>query len=246
MNMSIEVFLAAFGDRSRYATFFDRTRLMYITHHSDRYTEVEQVKMAIEGGCDWIQLRMKDRLTLKAAEEIRRITMDEGVTCCLDDDLELALAAGIHCVHLGKKDMPLRDAWEYVYGKGIADLCTIGATANTFDDLFQADISGASYIGLGPYRYTKTKKKLSPILGLEGYQEIMKQYKEKKMDIPVFAIGGIRFEDIEPLMQTGITGIAVSGAILNAPDPVAETRRFIEEIKKKTPEVPIEKRRRYN
>ena len=73
---------------------------------------------------------------------------------------------------------------------------------------------------------------MSPILGLEGYRKIIAQCKEAGIDIPIFAIGGITLEDVGPLMETGITGIAVSGAIINAPDPVEETRRFIEEINK--------------
>ena len=61
---------------------------------------------------------------------------------------------------------------------------------------------------------------------------IRDRLKEAVIDIPIFAIGGITLEDVGPLMETGITGIAVSGAIINAPDPVEETRLFIEEINK--------------
>ena len=108
----------------------------------------------------------------------------------------------------------------------------IGATANTFEDIEHAVGQGASYIGLGPFRYTETKKKLSPVLGLEGYRKIVQQCKEAGYKIPIFAIGGICLEDVAPLMETGITGIAVSGAIIHADDPVEETRRFINEINK--------------
>ena len=103
---------------------------------------------------------------------------------------------------------------------------------NTFEDIRLAVERGASYIGLGPYRFTGTKKNLSPILGLDGYRKIIAQCKEAGIDIPICAIGGITLEDVGPLMETGITGIAVSGAIINASDPVEETRRFIEEINK--------------
>ena len=85
-------------------------------------------------------------------------------------------------------------------------------------------------------RFTETKKNLSPVLGLEGYQKIMEQYREAGLKIPIFAIGGIQFEDIAHLMETGIEGIAVSGAIINADDPVEETRRFIREINKHKPD----------
>ena len=143
------------------------------------------------------------------------------------------MTCGATACHLGKNDMPLDIAWEVLKDKLDSNaIFYIGATANTFEDIRLAVERGASYIGLGPYRFTGTKKNLSPILGLEGYRKIIAQCKEAGIDIPIFAIGGITLEDVGPLMETGITGIAVSGAIINAPDPVEETRRFIEEINK--------------
>ena len=110
---------------------------------------------------------------------------------------------------------------------------------NTFEDIVEADRQGASYIGLGPYRFTETKKNLSPILGLEGYKRIMEQCREAGLKIPIFAIGGIRYEDIAPLMSTGITGIAVSSAITQAPDPVKEMERFCLIIKKYSKQIDL-------
>ena len=154
---------------------------------------------------------MKENLNLEVAKAIAHFTLfdcDTDCACCLDDDLEMAFKAGIHCVHLGKNDIPVSEAWHRIIEKGKEDLFLVGATANTFEDILKADREGASYIGLGPYRYTET----------------------------IFAIGGIEFEDIAPLMETGIEGIAVSGAIINAEDPVEETRRFIREINKHKPD----------
>jgi thiamine-phosphate pyrophosphorylase len=128
--------------------------------------------------------------------------------------------------------MPVSAARTILIERQVEDLITVGATANTFEDIIHADNEGASYVGLGPFRFTETKKKLSPVLGLEGYRRIMQQCKEAGLEIPVFAIGGIQLEDVQPLMETGITGIAVSGAIIGADDPVAETRRFVEEVNK--------------
>jgi thiamine-phosphate diphosphorylase len=162
------------------------------------------------------------------AEECERI-----VDFCVNDDLEAAVTCGATACHLGKNDMPLDIAWEVLKDKLDSNaIFYIGATANTFEDIRLAVERGASYIGLGPYRFTGTKKNLSPILGLDGYRKIIAQCKEADIDIPIFAIGGITLEDVGPLMETGITGIAVSGAIINASDPVEETRRFIEEIYK--------------
>lgn len=103
----------------------------------------------------------------------------------------------------------------------------IGGTANTFEDVERLHRQGADYIGCGPFRFTTTKKNLSPILGLEGYLNITEQMKAHDIQLPIVAIGGILYEDISAIMQTGVTGIAVSGAILNAENPVEEMRLFV-------------------
>ena len=195
--MELDDFLYTSAGRGRYACFTGTNRLMFITHRTDKYTELDEVKMVTKGGCTWVQLRMKENLNLEVAKAVAHFTIIE---------------------------------------KGKEDLFLVGATANTFEDILKADREGASYIGLGPYRYTETKKNLSPVLGLEGYRKIMEQCREAGLEIPIFAIGGIEFEDIAPLMETGIEGIAVSGAIINAEDPVEETRRFIREINKHKPD----------
>ncbi|MCF0204567.1 MAG: thiamine phosphate synthase, partial [Muribaculaceae bacterium] len=76
------------------------------------------------------------------------------------------------------------------------------------------------------------KANLSPVLGLEGYKDIVAKYRERGGELPIVAIGGIEFDDIHPLMATGVSGIAVSSAIANAADVTAETQRFIEQLEK--------------
>lgn len=125
-------------------------------------------------------------------------------------------------VHLGKKDMPINLARQ-ILGQGMI----IGATANKFEDIIIAKQMGADYIGLGPFRFTRTKKELSPIIGIEGYMEIMKQVRQSEIKIPVVAIGGISKEDVPALMNTGINGVAISGAILQAEDGEKEMRSFL-------------------
>ena len=72
----------------------------------------------------------------------------------------------------------------------------IGGTANTLDDIERLIKEGVDYIGLGPFRYTETKKNLSPILGIGGYKKILTACKEKGYTIPIVAIGGITKNDI--------------------------------------------------
>lgn len=233
--MNKQNILTTFGGNPRHVDFSQSSRLMFITHKTDKYTELEEIKMVIEGGCDWVQLRMKDTLNPEDARKAVLYTKEisgNRCICCIDDSVDIALTSGAHAVHLGKKDIPVAEAWQIAAHHHPQPPFFIGATANTFEDIVQADKAGASYIGLGPYRFTETKKKLSPILGLEGYRKIIRQCKDAGIQLPIFAIGGIELKDVRPLMDTGITGIAVSGAIIQAENPTEETRRFILEITK--------------
>lgn len=209
-------------------------RLMFITHRTPKYTECDEVRMVLEGGCRWIQLRMKEGLEKETVHTVCEICKDAGeqeVGLCIDDDVWCAVEHCATAVHLGKKDLPVAEAWEIVDQKlGPDKRFYVGATANTFADIQKAVNESASYIGLGPFRFTETKQNLSPILGLEGYRTIIRQCRDAGYRIPIFAIGGIELDDVRELMQTGIDGIAVSGAILNASDPVETTRAFIHAI----------------
>ena len=204
----------------------DKTvELQFITHFTDTYSYYDSARMALEGGCRWIQLRMKDTSVDEVEREAIRLQglcKDYGATFIIDDHLELVNKIHADGVHLGKKDMPVAEARK-ILGKEFI----IGGTANTFDDVKMHYEAGADYIGCGPFRFTTTKKALSPVLGLEGYRSIIQQMNEADIHLPIVAIGGITLEDIPSIMETGITGIALSGTILRAKDPVAETKRIM-------------------
>ena len=208
-------------------------RLMFITHETAQHSIPEQVEAVLDGGCGWIQLRMKNGLRDEVAQQVVHLCQQapHPVDLCIDDQVDFALHHGATAVHVGKLDMPVPEVWDHVEAQLSADRCFyVGATANTFEDIRRAVEAKASYIGLGPYRFTETKKNLSPILGLEGYRRIVGQCREAGWNIPIFAIGGIEQQDVKQLMQTGIDGIAVSGAILGAVSLSDATRRLIETI----------------
>ena len=199
--------------------------LQFITHHTDRYDEIAGTRAVLEGGCRWVQLRMKDA----PAEEVRRIgreieklCREYGAKFILDDHVELVRELNADGVHLGKKDMPIDQARQI-----LGEAFIIGGTANTFEDVLLHYRAGADYLGIGPFRFTTTKQNLSPVLGLEGYVSILAQMQEAHIELPVVAIGGITYEDIPAILRTGVNGIALSGTILRANDPVEETRRIL-------------------
>lgn len=200
--------------------------VQFITHTSARYTYADSARLALAGGCRWIQLRMKDAQReeiIATAAEILPLCRELGATFILDDHVELVELTGADGVHLGKNDMPIAEARRQLGHNKI-----IGGTANTFEDILAHAEAGADYIGCGPFRFTTTKKNLSPILGLEGYAHIVEQMRQNNISLPIVAIGGIAFEDIPAILQTGVTGIALSGSVLRADDPIAEMRRIVE------------------
>lgn len=208
-------------------------KLQFITHHTERYSYLDSARIALEGGCRWVQLRMKDvneALMEETAIAVQRMCREYGATFIIDDNVALAKRIGADGVHLGKHDMPIATARE-ILGEGYI----IGATVNTFEDvLHHMEAAVPDYFGCGPYRYTSTKRNLAPILGAEGYRAIIGQMRKHDIHIPIVAIGGITKADIPAIIECGISGIALSGSILNAQDPVAETQEVLTALKTTT------------
>lgn len=199
--------------------------IQFITHSNERYDHVEGAKLALQGGCRWIQLRMKDAMEidfLRAAKKIRRLCDEYHATFILDDHVEWVGLTGADGVHLGKNDMPISEARRI-----LGDTFIIGGTANTIADVEDHWKSGADYVGCGPFRFTTTKEKLSPVLGIGGYENIVAEMNRRDIGMPVVAIGGITTDDITAIMATGVSGIAVSGTILRADDPVEKTQEIM-------------------
>lgn len=198
-------------------------KLQFITHHTDRYSYLDSARIALDGGCRWVQLRMKgadESLLEQTAITMQRMCREYGATFIIDDNVALTKRVGADGVHLGKNDMPIAEAREI-----LGDSFIIGGTVNTFEDVLH-HLQGATpdYLGCGPYRYTSTKANLAPILGIEGYRDVIQQMRNNDIEIPIVAIGGIRKEDIPQLLECGVGGIALSGSILMADNPVKEMK----------------------
>jgi thiamine-phosphate pyrophosphorylase len=189
-------------------------RLHYISQEPETGSHLSAISQALNAGCKWVQLRVKDQpaeLILEYAIEANRLCKEHGAKLIVNDHPDIALKAGAYGVHLGLQDLSISRAREIVGDKMI-----IGGTANTIQHVEQRISEGADYIGLGPYRFTSTKKNLSPILGWAGINAIMQRLSVR---IPIIAIGGILPADITDIMQTGVHGVAVSGAITYSADP---------------------------
>ncbi len=200
--------------------------LQFITHYTETIGYLDSVRIALSGGCRWVQLRMKNATTDEIrpiAIEAKRLCHEVGATFVLDDHVWLCREIGADGVHLGKTDMPIDEA-RAILGDGFI----IGGTANTIEDIRMHVARGANYIGCGPFRFTTTKERLAPTLGLGGYRDIIAARDKQGISIPLVAIGGITADDIPAIMETGVDGVALSGTILRAADPVAETRKIVQ------------------
>lgn len=176
-----------------------------------------------------MQLRVKD----KSSDEIIVIAKQAKVICdafgaklIINDHPFVAKEIGAYGLHLGKEDLPLNQA-RAIVGREML----IGGTANTLEDIISHAKNGADYIGCGPFRFTRTKAKLSPLLGEEGYRNIMFEVKKLSINIPIIAIGGIETEDIPAILETGIYGIAVSSLIVFAENPDQVVNKIKELLK---------------
>jgi thiamine-phosphate pyrophosphorylase len=200
-------------------------RLQFITSDDAALSHLEQIRLVLDNGVNWVQLRAKNLSStelLKLAEEAKEITEEYKSTLIINDNHLVAAMVNAEGLHIGKEDVAPNDARKFLLEQ------IIGGTANELKDIKRIN-DEVDYIGLGPLRFTSTKKKLADILGFEGYQSILKAVPNLK---PVIAIGGVVVEDIDQLMKIGVHGIAVSGAIINDTNPAQKTKQFLKEIGK--------------
>ncbi|PYF77135.1 thiamine phosphate synthase [Pedobacter nutrimenti] len=204
-------------------------KLQYISQGENEKEQLNNIRKALDNGCNWIQLRYKNKpeteVQLLADKVKKHISSFSACRFIVNDFPAAALSSGAEGVHLGLQDSSVKKA-RILLGPNKL----IGGTANTLEDLMKRNEEQCDYIGLGPFRYTPTKLKLSPILGIEGYKHLLESLRIQKINIPpVFAIGGITPGDVDALLQAGVYGIALSGLITHHPHQ-AELIKKLKEI----------------
>ena len=197
------------------------SRLQYIT------TSAELAEQACKAGVDWVQLRLKNIHfdEYKAlATEVHAICKQYGAKLIINDNVDVAMAIQADGEHLGKEDMSYAEARSL-----LGDDYIIGGSTNTLEDIIRLSREPIDYLGLGPFRFTPTKEKLNPIVGLAGYQRILHQIKASTIPVPpIVGIGGIEEKDVPEIVAAGLYGVAVSGAISHAAQPARAAEKFLE------------------
>ena len=191
------------------------SKLQYISKGINAAQHIKNIEEALQGGCRWIQLRMKNTEQselIATASLVKEKCKEYYAILIINDYTDVAAKVKADGVHLGLQDMNVKKA-RLILGDKI-----IGGTANTLEDVLSRVQEGCDYIGLGPYKFTLTKEKLSPVLGIEGYKYIMAALQKQNIDREIYAIGGITLSDVEQIMSTGVYGIAVSGLISDGLD----------------------------
>lgn len=202
--------------------------LQFITNPQSEASIVDQIRDVIDGGCRWVQIRMKDATDDEVKEvfhAIREKAKETETIIIINDRVELAKQLGpegVAGVHLGKEDMSPAQARNFLGPEAI-----IGVTVHTKDEVMKLKGLDIDYVGIGPFAYTKTKENLSPVLGVEGIKELCDFIDKEGMELGKVAVGGIELDNVAELLKAGADGIAVSGAIAHAEMISEATEAFI-------------------
>ncbi|MEO5788833.1 thiamine phosphate synthase [Gelidibacter sp.] len=183
-------------------------KLHYISQGNSPKEHLENIQKACSSGAELVQLRLKnvsDKKYLKLAEEAREITSHFQTRLIINDNYKIAKTVKADGVHLEASEVCPTVVRDYLFSWQM-----IGGTANTLQDCETLISKDVDYIGLGPFRFTATKEHLPTILGLSGYSAIMDVLDTKT---PIIGVGGITTDDVKDILATGISGLAVSGAI---------------------------------
>jgi thiamine-phosphate pyrophosphorylase len=216
----------------------DLPRIQYVTHPDENFSEFSWVHRLHENGIRWIQLRVKEEDLIRRlpdkhylasfheiADQLRAITAALDMLLTINDVVEVALFSHADGIHIGQEDdAPAVISAQLPEGK------ILGGTANSFEEMHHYADVVMTYFGVGPLRLTTTKTKLKPVLGIEGYRKLIAGMNTGQIKAPVFAIGGIVPSDVAPLLEAGVYGIAISGALFNEGHRAEAIRAFVHEI----------------
>lgn len=201
------------------------SKFHYLTQDLPGQSHVQQAQVACQAGANWLQYRCLSKTDEELINEISQIAeiCDEwGATLILTNHYHLLDRVDAQGVHVEDFEADLS-----AIRAQIGEDKTLGASATNIKSLLSLQAAGfADYCGYGPFAHTDTKPNDKPLLGLEGYSMLQRH----QIELPVIAVGGIRLVDVEPLMQTGIYGIAISSAVNLAEDPAMSVKEIYKNI----------------
>jgi thiamine-phosphate pyrophosphorylase len=197
-------------------------RLQFLTLDAAPRAHREQACAALEGGVRWIQLRAKNlpaEAWVAEAVAIAELCRDFGAVFVVNDSPEVALRAEADGVHLGAADASPAAARAL-----LGEFAIVGVTLNEPAHVARYAGVRVDYAGVGPFRHTLSKQKLAPVHSPESLAGLI----AAAAPLPCFAIGGVTAADWPAVRSLGAHGIAVSGAIALADDPISAAKTLVE------------------
>ena len=188
--------------------------LQFITKESTRYTHTEQARLAIEGGCRWVELNLDgpDQAVAEAAKELMPLCRDTDTFLILRRT-EVVDALRVSGVFLDGATAAEASATRDRLGPH----AVIGVSVATADDVLNLRRADIDYAVLPPVE----------TLGADRYAAIVRAVRGSECTTAIVASGAIAEADVPAVMATGVSGIAVSSGIADAPDPVFATRAYL-------------------
>ena len=194
--------------------------LYVITDQKENLLQIiEEILIA---GVRIIQHRFKrgtDKDYLQEAIKIKNLCKRYNSLFIINDRVDIALASDADGIHLGQDDLDLKTARKLL---GFSKI--IGISANNEIDISNALKEGCDYIGIGPVFETATKKNKKPI-GIKKIKTLTKD-----LNIPWFAIGGIKSNNISYLKRNGVKKVALVSQLMNSEDPKEVAIMILKEL----------------
>lgn len=167
------------------------------------------IDLAIESGVQLIQYRDKSDergRIYQYAERLRELTAQSKVKLIINDEVDIAMAVAADGVHLGQEDFPVAAARSLLGAQAI-----IGLSTHSLSEALAAEKESVDYIGFGPIFSTETKSSDRLPLGIESISELC-----TKINLPIYAIGGIQLSHVQSILSAGATGVAIASALVGA------------------------------
>lgn len=198
---------------------------LYLVTNRDKLSDEEffhTIEESLKAGVTLVQLREKTapaREVIEIAKKLKDLCQSYHVPLLVDDRVDIALAANLDGVHLGNDDMDVADARKILGNDKI-----IGSTAKDLEWAISEEKKGADYLGVGAIFETKTHVKTKRT-SLETLREI-----NDNISIPTVAIGGLNYDNIDVLKNSGASGISVVRAIMDSKNPYEDSKKLKEKI----------------
>lgn len=178
------------------------------------------LQQALDGGVKGIQLREKDlvgRELFFLAEAARKLTQRYHALLLINDRIDIALAMDADGVHLSTASIPIESARALLGRQQL-----LGASTHSLEEAQEAERSGADFVVFGPVYFTPSKASYGSPQGLAALKKVV-----EKLSLPIYAIGGIKPENIADTRRTGVRGVALISAVMSAADPENATKEIL-------------------